>query len=148
VPPTYQPEVPARAVLAASARRGEVWVGLPTTRKAILANRPVPGLLDRYLAKTGHSGQLAKETKPAGSPANLSAAVPGPYGSHGQFDKQYRQANWEFALSKNRGLAMAGGFALGAAFAAAFINPRRTVAPAREGLARYCLPYDTASPQH
>ncbi len=47
VPPIFQPEVAAEAILfAAQARRREVWVGSSTV-KAILANRLVPGMLDR-----------------------------------------------------------------------------------------------------
>jgi hypothetical protein len=135
VPPIYQPEVPARAIVfAASARRREVWVGMPTL-KAILANRLVPGLLDRLLAKTGYSGQLTQEPKPAGAPANLFAAVPGPYGSHGRFDLQSRQESWEFAVSRNRGLALVSVLALSVAFAAAFSSPRRAAAPAPKGRA-------------
>ena len=61
VAPIYQPEVPARAIFfAATHRRREVWVGLPTV-KAILANRIAPGLIDRYLARAGYSGQLSDE---------------------------------------------------------------------------------------
>ena len=67
VAPIYQPEVPARAIFfAATHRRREVWVGLPTV-KAILANRIAPGLIDRYLARAGYSGQLSDE--PLGDPS-------------------------------------------------------------------------------
>ena len=51
VPPIFQPEVAARAIVfAALHRRREVWVGMPTVQ-TILANRLVPGLLDRELAR-------------------------------------------------------------------------------------------------
>src|SRR5690349_15963594 len=90
---------------------------MPTV-KAILANRLVPGLLDRFLARTGYSGQLTQEIKPAGSPANLFTAVPGPFGSHGRFDRQSRRQSWEFALSRHRDLALAGVLTLGVAVAA------------------------------
>src|SRR5204863_495570 len=50
VPPIYQPEVAARAIVWASRHpRREVNVGGPTTM-AIMANHFVPGLIDRYLA--------------------------------------------------------------------------------------------------
>ena len=42
-------------VFAAHARRREVYVGWPTV-KAILANKVIPGLLDRYLAKADTTG--------------------------------------------------------------------------------------------
>ena len=51
VPPIFSPDVAARAILfAATHRRREVWVGVPTV-KAILAGRFAPGLVDRYLAR-------------------------------------------------------------------------------------------------
>ncbi len=137
VPPIYQPEVPARAIVfAASARRREVWVGMPTL-KAILANRLVPGLLDRYLAKTGYAGQLTQEAKPAGSPANLFAPVPGPYGSHGRFDNRSRQASWEFALSRNRWLGLACTLGVGLACAVVCTSPRRVAGPVLKARGRY-----------
>lgn len=53
VAPIYQPEVAARAIyFAATHRRRQVWVGFSTV-KAILANRVAPGLIDRYLSRSG-----------------------------------------------------------------------------------------------
>jgi hypothetical protein len=78
VPPIFQPEVPARAIVfAAFHNRREVWVGMPTV-KTILANRVAPGLLDRLLARIGYSGQLTGEPVPADAPANLFEPVAGP----------------------------------------------------------------------
>ncbi len=136
VPPIYQPEVPARAIVfAVSARRREVWVGMPTL-KAIVANKLAPGLLDRILAKSGYSGQLTQDVKPAGSPANLYTAVPGSYGSHGRFDSRSRRESLEFALSKNRGLVLSGVLALGVVVAAATSSLRRAAIPVRKGRGR------------
>src|SRR5213076_2998813 len=58
VPPIYQPEIAARGVLRAADRpsRREYLVGA-STRATILANRVVPALLDRYLARTGYDSQ-------------------------------------------------------------------------------------------
>ncbi len=102
VPPIYQPEVPARAIyFAATHRRRDVWVGFPTV-VAILANRIAPGLIDRYLAKAGYSGQLTDEREPADAPANLFQPVPGPYGAHGRFDSQARRGSWEMFTDRHR----------------------------------------------
>ena len=50
VPPIYQPEVIAKAIVWASRhRRRELWVGWPTV-KAIVGEQFIPGLLDHYLA--------------------------------------------------------------------------------------------------
>ena len=72
VPPIYQPEVAARGVVFAAdhPRRKQYWVGASTVA-TILANRVVPALLDRYLARTGYdSQQTAQEAEP-GRPDNL-----------------------------------------------------------------------------
>ena len=62
VPPIYQPEVPAEAIYwAAHHRRRELWVGYSAV-EAILGSRLAPSVLgDRYLAKTGFSGQQVKD---------------------------------------------------------------------------------------
>jgi len=102
VPPIYQPEVPARAIFfAATHRRRQVWVGFPTV-KAILANRIAPGLIDRYLAKAGYSGQLTHEKLGEDAPANLYEPVPGDYGAHGRFDARSRTGSWEMFTDRHR----------------------------------------------
>jgi short-subunit dehydrogenase len=102
VAPIYQPEVPARAIFfAATHKRRDVWVGFPTV-KAILANRIAPGLIDRYLASAGYSGQLTDEPTPSDAPANLFKAVPGPYGAHGRFDRKSRNGSWEMFTDRHR----------------------------------------------
>lgn len=85
VPPIFAPEVGAEAVVfAAHARRREIWVG-GSTVAAIAANRVVPGLLDRYLARSGYSGQLGQEPETPGRPDNLFVSVSGDVGAHGRF---------------------------------------------------------------
>ncbi|MDQ3897842.1 MAG: SDR family oxidoreductase, partial [Actinomycetota bacterium] len=65
VPPIYQPVVAARAILWAARhpRRREWWVG-GSTAATLLANAVAPGLLDRYLGRTGYRSQ--QTTEPAG----------------------------------------------------------------------------------
>ncbi len=102
VPPIYQPEVPARAIyFAATHRRREIWVGYPTVQ-AILANRIAPGLIDRYLAKAGYSGQLTDEPSDENAPGNLFEPVAGPYGAHGRFDSRARSGSWEMFTDRHR----------------------------------------------
>ncbi|HEY6455862.1 MAG TPA: SDR family oxidoreductase [Steroidobacteraceae bacterium] len=104
VAPIFQPEVGARAIyFAAFHRRRNVWVGFPTIR-AILADRIVPGLLDRYLAKAGYRGQLTQEPSPASAPANLFHSVAGPYDAHGRFDAQSKRISWEMVTDRHRTL--------------------------------------------
>ncbi|MBV9756691.1 MAG: SDR family oxidoreductase [Alphaproteobacteria bacterium] len=122
VPPIFQPEVPARAIVfAAFHRRREVWVGMPTV-KAIVANRIMPGVLDHLLATQGYSGQLTEEPLPADAPANLFHTVPGPYGAHGRFDKRARTFSWEFFTSRHRDALAAGIVAAGALTLAALFG--------------------------
>lgn len=86
VPPIFQPEVAARAIVfAAGARRREVWVGRSTIA-AILINKLVPGLLDDYLARTGYRDQLSAKVSLSDRDDNLFEPVRGPYGAHGRFD--------------------------------------------------------------
>jgi NAD(P)-dependent dehydrogenase (short-subunit alcohol dehydrogenase family) len=130
VPPIFQPEVAAEAIVfAAYARRREVWVGGPTI-KPILGNKIAPGLLDRYLARQGYSGQLSAEAADPAAPDNLFKPVPGDHGAHGRFDK--RATPWSSALwaSMHKGSLLAGGAVVGLALlTAALAAQRNGVAP-------------------
>ena len=115
VPPIYQPEVPARAIyFGAFNPRRQIWVGFPTV-KAILANRIAPGLIDRYLAKVGYTGQLTDQPSDPDAPGNLFEPVTGAYGAHGRFDGQARTGSWEMFTSRHRDAAWAAVF-VGVAF--------------------------------
>ncbi|GAB3213016.1 SDR family oxidoreductase [Marinactinospora thermotolerans] len=115
VPPIYQPEVAARAVVHAADHPGrrEYWVGYSTVG-TILGNRLAPGLLDRYLARTGYSSQQTGEPRDPDQPANLWEPVDGPgggdHGAHGSFDDRARSRSPQAWASRHRG-------ALGAAAA-------------------------------
>ncbi|MGA5193171.1 SDR family oxidoreductase [Streptomyces exfoliatus] len=92
VPPVYQPEVAARAVLHAARhpRRREYRVGAATAA-AVLAHRAAPGLLDRYLARTGYDAQQTHVAS-AAAPHNLWFPLDGAggrdHGAHGSFDDE------------------------------------------------------------
>jgi len=102
VPPVYQPEVAARAIyFGAFNPRRQIWVGFPTV-KAILANRIAPGLIDRYLAKAGYTGQVTDEPSDPDAPGNLFEPVRGDYGAHGRFDSLARTTSWEMFTSRHR----------------------------------------------
>ena len=91
VPPIYQPELAARAVLHAAdhPRRREYWVGSSTTA-TLAANAVAPGVLDRYLGRTGFSAQQTPQRQDPNAPANLWDPADGQngedFGSHGIFD--------------------------------------------------------------
>ncbi|MFB7908294.1 SDR family oxidoreductase [Kitasatospora sp. NPDC056076] len=94
VPPIYQPEIAARAVLYAADHPGrrEYWVG-GSTAAALVANAVAPGLLDRYLARTGFASQQEDRPRRAADPDNLfePADALQDFGSHGRFDDRARE---------------------------------------------------------
>jgi short-subunit dehydrogenase len=118
VPPTYQPEVPARAIYwAAHQRRREVRVGLSSTI-VIAGNKLLPGLGDRYLARTGYDSQQTDQTVDENRPNNLYEPVPGDHGAHGDFDGESHEESPQLWATEHLGLlALAGGAGLLAAAA-------------------------------
>lgn len=95
VPPTYQPEVIAEAIVNAALHpRRETWVTW-SVAKAILAQRLFPGLIDHYLAGRAWDGQSTTRL-PAGHRVkhrvdNLDGPLPGDRGAHGPFDAEARR---------------------------------------------------------
>jgi len=93
VPPIFQPEVGARAILRAIERpERESFVGLPTI-VAVQLNKLVPGLLDRYLAATAYDGQQTEEPEDATRADNLFGPVEQDLGAHGRFDALARDGD-------------------------------------------------------
>lgn len=85
VPPIFQPEVAAEAIVWASHhRRREVYVGKSTV-EAIMGNKVAPGLLDRRLADTGYDAQQTSQPVSPDRPDNLFDPLPGDHGEHGIF---------------------------------------------------------------
>ena len=77
VPPMFQPEVAAEAIVwAARHPRREIIVGWPTVH-TIVGNAIAPGLVDRFLARDGYDAQLTNEPIDPGRPDNLFEPVPG-----------------------------------------------------------------------
>lgn len=108
VPPIYQPEIAAQAVVfAATHRRREIYVGFPTV-EAILGNKILPGWLDRHLARTGFASQQTREPKDPEQPDNLFVTVPGNFGAHGAFDHRARRFSWELWMVEHHGVVAAG----------------------------------------
>ncbi|HLE00982.1 MAG TPA: SDR family oxidoreductase [Bdellovibrionota bacterium] len=102
VPPIFQPELIARAILFAAAHpRREVKVGFSTV-KAIFAEKFVPSLADWYLAKRGYSGQQTDMPRDPRQPENLYAPVPGDHGARGSFDSAAKRFSWQFWAAENR----------------------------------------------
>jgi short-subunit dehydrogenase len=132
VAPVYRPEVIADAIVwAADAGRREVWVGYMTVA-AILATRIIPGLLDRWLARTNYRAQQRPGPIPPGRRDNLFQPVGPVHRTHGSFGFEARRSSWQFALSRHRGALALVTAALGAAALAAWASRRpleRAVVP-------------------
>ncbi|WP_219417047.1 SDR family oxidoreductase [Pseudonocardia nigra] len=119
VPPIYQPEVAARGVVYAAdhPKRREYWVG-GSTVGTLLGDKFAPGLLDRYLARTGYGSQQTSQQADPDAPANLRDPADGAgeqdYGAHGRFDPQSSPRSYQLWASHHHGLlgAAAGGLAL------------------------------------
>ena len=106
VPPIFQPEVAAEGIYHAAIHpRRELWVGWPAV-KAILAQKLIPGILDRILAKQGYEGQHTDDPLPPGRRDNLYEPVPGDHGAHGRFDARSKPYSVQLWLDLNRTLLL------------------------------------------
>jgi NAD(P)-dependent dehydrogenase (short-subunit alcohol dehydrogenase family) len=104
VPPIFQPEVAADAIVfAATHKRREIYVALPTV-EAIVVNKIAPGFLDRHLAHTCFKSQQTDEPKNPDQPDNLFAPVEQDFGAHGTFDHSAKKFSIELWLDKNRAI--------------------------------------------
>jgi NAD(P)-dependent dehydrogenase (short-subunit alcohol dehydrogenase family) len=125
VAPVYGPEVAARAIVHAAEhpQRREWWVG-ESTAATLVANAVVPGLLDRYLAKTGFASQQSDEPEEQGRPDNLWDPVDDDtdFGPHGRFADRSHRRSAQWPLTVYRAGVVAGA---GLAAAAAGLRKRR-----------------------
>lgn len=108
IPPIFQPETAAKAICwAAHHKRREVYVGWPSL-KVIWANKFIPGLLDRYLARRGYSGQQDDEVADPSCPDNLWNPVSGDFAAHGRFDNRASSRDIELWATLYRGPVVIG----------------------------------------
>ncbi|MGH8316604.1 MAG: SDR family oxidoreductase [Steroidobacteraceae bacterium] len=104
VPPIFEPEVGARAIVWASRhKRREVFVG-GSTVAAIWGNRLAAPLLDRYLSRTAYRAQLAEEPIEPNRRDNLWQSVPGDHGAHGRFAERSSATSRGLWLTTHRKL--------------------------------------------
>ncbi|NUU26334.1 MAG: SDR family NAD(P)-dependent oxidoreductase, partial [Streptomycetaceae bacterium] len=132
--PIHQPEFAARAIVHAAdhpARR-EYWVGA-STAATLMLNAVAPGLLDRYLARTGFAGQETDEPLRDWR-ANLWRPVDAheDRGAHGRFDKDAATDNRHYGAAdavqgwiSRHHTALAASAAAAAASAGAIARSRR-----------------------
>jgi NAD(P)-dependent dehydrogenase (short-subunit alcohol dehydrogenase family) len=127
VPPIYQPEVAAKAVVYAAEHPGrrEYWVG-GSTALTLMANAVAPGVLDRYLARTGFDSQQTDQPRDPGQPVNLWEAADRrgepDHGAHGDFDDRATARSVQLWASQHHGLLAAVGGAVAAVALAAALR--------------------------
>jgi len=121
VPPIFQPEVAAEAIVWAShRRRREIYLGMPTV-KAMWGNKIMRGLLDLYLGRTGYESQQTDQPEQPDRPSNLWRSVPGPFAARGSFDERAKESSPQLWFVKHKwtlGAVLAGYAATGAVLAA------------------------------
>jgi hypothetical protein len=104
VPPIFQPEVAADAIVwAADHDRPEIYLGWPTVR-AIAASKVAPLQVDKYLAAYGVDAQQTDQPEPPDRPHNLWEPQDdlSDAGAHGRFSDEASSSSWQFFLSKHR----------------------------------------------
>jgi NAD(P)-dependent dehydrogenase (short-subunit alcohol dehydrogenase family) len=119
VPPIYQPEVAAGAIVWASGHdRREIYVG-GTTVAAIVGNKLAPGVGDWYLSRAGFESQQTDEPEQPGRPDNLFQPVDDErdFGPHGRFGGQAHPGSWQTWLTERRRAAAAAAAMVGVALA-------------------------------
>jgi NADP-dependent 3-hydroxy acid dehydrogenase YdfG len=130
VPPVFQPEVAARAIVwAAQHAPRELLVGGPTVA-AVWLNKFFPGLADRYLARTGYAAQQTATPVARDRRDNLFEPVRGDPGAHGRFDAVARPTSLVAWLAMHRPQAAV---ALTAGVALALALRRRAEGESRAG---------------
>jgi NAD(P)-dependent dehydrogenase (short-subunit alcohol dehydrogenase family) len=130
VPPIYQPEVAARAVLFAAdhPKRREYWVG-GSTVATLIANKFAPGILDRYLARTGYASQQAPQPRNPDQPANLWEPADTQdghdFGAHGIFDRKSTGRSYQLWASQHHGVVAAAAAAAAGVVGAVLVRASR-----------------------
>ena len=126
VPPIYQPEIAAEAIIyAAYQNRREMEVGIPTV-VAVEGNKIFPGLMDRYLARTNYEAQQTDEPVEPDRRDNLWSPVSGDHGAHGTFDDRASNSSPQLWANMNRRwLALGFGALAGSMLAILFTYNRK-----------------------
>ena len=124
VPPIYQPDIAAKAIVYASHNpRREIYVGMPTVG-AITVNKIAPGALDHYLAHFGYDSQQYNGREDRHRPDNLWEAMDEEkdFGAHGKFDARATSHSPQLWTTMHRGWIAAAVLVIGGALLASFFN--------------------------
>jgi hypothetical protein len=110
--------------------RREYWVGA-SAAATLAANAVAPGLLDRYLGRTGFDSQQTREPRSADAPENLWKPADGDnghdFGAHGAFDGIAHPRSAQLWASQHHGVVgtVAAGLAAAAAGLVLRVDPRQ-----------------------
>jgi NAD(P)-dependent dehydrogenase (short-subunit alcohol dehydrogenase family) len=140
VPPIYQPEVAADAIVYAAdhPQRRQYWVGASTTG-TLVADRFAPRLLDRYLGRRGYDDQQTETPADGDLLAKLWEPLDDDrdFGAHGRFDDEARDSSAQASLARHRVAAAAVTGAMAAAAGVGWaIRSARAARPPPPGGAR------------
>ena len=108
----YQPEVAALAIWKAAHSTRKQWVVGAPAYQAIVGDKLLSPLLDRYLAASAIEGQQDEQPLERDRKDNLFEPVPGDHGAHGRFDKAARTRSPLLWASEHRGWLGAAGAAI------------------------------------
>jgi hypothetical protein len=106
----YQPELAAEAIVfAIENERRQVFLGYPTL-EAVIGEKFIPGVLDKYLAHAAWEGAFLPEPANPDKEDNFWKPVPRDLGSHGPFDAQSTNHSLQLWATRHRNglLALAG----------------------------------------
>lgn len=122
VPPIFAPEAIAEAIVWASERAPrEMLVGRSTVQ-AVLGQKMIPGLLDRFLACTAWSGQFVDEPNRQDGRDILFAPLPGDPGMHGPYRDREQGPDLQMWLQTHRRGVLASSVAAAALGALALLR--------------------------
>jgi NADP-dependent 3-hydroxy acid dehydrogenase YdfG len=102
VPPIFQPELAADAIVHAAERpRREVWLG-GSTVLTIVGNKLAPWFADRYLARSNVQAQQADQPLDPSRPDYLHAPLDddADRGAHGPFDQRAKRRSVQWTVTK------------------------------------------------
>ncbi len=94
VPPIYQPEIVAEAILFCCERPQRELPVSWACQKLLWGQKLSPRAGDLVLRRNGWRGQTTGEPKPVDSPDNLWEALPGDPGAHGRFSDARTSSAW------------------------------------------------------
>jgi NAD(P)-dependent dehydrogenase (short-subunit alcohol dehydrogenase family) len=87
VPPIYQPEVVAKAILHCAERPQRELPVTWAAQRLLWGQKLSPRAGDLFLRRRGWKDQSTGEPKPVGAPDNLDETLSGDPGAHGRFDE-------------------------------------------------------------